>query len=95
MILKNSTVKYYLDDTLLVITWQFVMDDSVYSLSEVKIADPSQFRRFLSDGKYGSGSKYLTSEMAASVNAVVAANGDYYAMRQMGTIISSVLNSSS
>ena len=86
-ILKNSTVKYYLDDTLLVITWQFVMDDSVYSLSEVKIADPSQFRRFLSDGKYGSGSKYLTSEMAASVNAVVAANGDYYAMRQMGTII--------
>lgn len=86
-ILKNSTVKYYFDDTLLVITWKFVMDDSVYTLSEVKIADPSQFRRFLSDGQYGSGSKYLTSEMAASVNAVVAANGDYYAMRQMGTVV--------
>lgn len=86
-LLTNSTVKYYFDDTLLVITWQFVLDNSVYSLSEVKIADPSQFRRFLSDGRYGSGSKYLTSEMAASVNAVVAANGDYYAMRQMGTII--------
>lgn len=84
---QNDTIRYYYDETLLVITWKIVADGSVYTLSEVKIADPSQFRRFLSDGEYSSGAKYFPSELATTVNAVVAANGDYYAMRQMGTIV--------
>lgn len=84
---KGSKIQYYYDETILVITWKVVIDNSVYSLSEVKIADASQFRRFLSDGKYGSGTKYLTREMATTVNAVVAVNGDYYSMRQCGTIV--------
>lgn len=83
----GTVIRYYYDPTILAITWQEVIDGAVYTMSEVKIADDSQFRRFLSDGKYGSGSKYLTSEMAKSVNAVVAVNGDYYAMRQFGTIV--------
>lgn len=83
----GSVVKYYHDETILVITWRQKIGKVVYTLSEVKIADPSQFRRFLSDGEYASGSKYLTTEMAESVNAVLACNGDYYAMRQMGTIV--------
>lgn len=86
-VMEGTAVEYYYDPTILAITWEQVINNVVYNISEIKIADPSQFRRFLSDGEYASGSKYLTSEMAASVNAVVAANGDYYAMRQMGTII--------
>lgn len=84
---EGSVVKYYFDETILVITWRQKIGRVVYTISEVKIADPSQFRRFLSDGEYASGSLYLTSEMAQSVNAVVATNGDYYAMRQMGNVI--------
>ena len=84
---KGSKIQYYYDETILVITWKIVLDNSVYSLSEVKIADASQFRRFLSDGKYGSGTKYLTREMAETVNAVVAVNGDYYSLRQCGPIV--------
>lgn len=84
---EGSKVTYYLDETILAITWQHNDGRTVYTCSEVKIAHPSQFRRFLSDGKYGSGKLYLASEMAASVNAVTASNGDYYAFRSYGNMV--------
>lgn len=84
---EDSQIRYYYDETILVLTWKQIMDGSVYTISEVKIADPSQFRRFLADGQYASGAKYLPTELASSVNAVVAANGDFYTFRDMGIIV--------
>ncbi len=84
---EKSKIQYYLDDTILVITWKQVMDNAVYTISEVKIADPSQFRRFLAGGTYASGTKYVPTKLAASVNAVVAANGDFYTFRNDGIIV--------
>lgn len=84
---EGSKIRYYYDETILAITWKQVMNDCVYTISEVKIADPSQFRRFLADGEYASSSKYVATEMAASANAVVAANGDFYSFRDMGIIV--------
>lgn len=84
---SDSQVYYYLDPTILVITWKQVFNNCVYTISEVKIADQSQFRRFLSDDQFGSGSQYLTTQMSASVNAVVASNGDYYAARRNGIVV--------
>ena len=84
---EGSRIQYYYDETILVITWKQVMDDCVYTISEVKIADPSQFRRFVADGQYASSSKYVATEMAAAANAVVAANGDFYSFRNMGIIV--------
>ena len=86
-IFRGSQVQYYLDETILTITWKQVMDNAVYTISEVKIADPSQFRRFLAGGEYASSSKYTPSEMATSVNAVVASNGDFYTFRDCGIIV--------
>ena len=83
----GSTINYYYDETILVITWKQVIDQAMYTISEVKIADPSQFRRFLADGVYGSSSKYVPSEMATSVNAVLATNGDFYSFRGDGIIV--------
>ena len=83
----NSEITYYLDETILCITWQEVIDNAVYSFSEVKIAHASQFRRFLADGTYGSDKLYYTTEMAATVNAVTASSGDYYKYRSMGVIV--------
>ena len=85
-ILEGSQVHYYMDDTILVITWKQPIENVVYTFSEVKIAHPSQFRRFMSDGEYGSNRQYLTSEMAASVNAIVASAGDYYKFRSLGSV---------
>ncbi len=84
---EKSEIQYYLDETILVITWRQVMDDAVYTISEVKIADPSQFRRFLAGGEYASGTNYYPSELASSVNAVVASNGDFYSHRTYGIIV--------
>ena len=84
---EDSEITYYLDDTILCITWQHTVDKAIYTCSEVVIAHPSQFRRFLSDGKFASGKLYKATEMAASVNAVTASNGDYYAYRGYGNLV--------
>lgn len=84
---EDSAITYYLDETILAITWKQVVDGCCYTFSEVKIADASQFRRFLADGKYNSGQLYTTTEMASSVNAVVASSGDYYGYRSIGIVV--------
>lgn len=86
-ILEGSTVSYYLDETIFAVTWKQPLGDSVYTFSEVKIAHPSQIRRFLAGGSYGSGVLYTTTEMAESVNAVVASSGDYYGYRSFGIVV--------
>lgn len=83
----GSTVNWYLDETIFVICWKEVIDDSVYSMSEVKIAHASQFRRFLADGTYGSDKQYYTTEMATTVNAVAACSGDFYKYRWTGVVV--------
>lgn len=83
----GENVSYYLDDTILAITWQEVHDDSVYTFSEIKVADASQFRRHMADGEYGSNTQYLTTEMAQTVNAVVATSGDFYRFRNFGAVV--------
>ena len=86
-IIEGSKVKYYLDETIFVVCWQQVLNNTTYSMSEVRIAHPSQFRRFLADGTYGSEKEYVTTEMAATVNAVVASAGDFYKFRNLGTVV--------
>lgn len=80
----GSEVTYYLDETIMCITWKELINGTVYTLSEVKIAHPSQFRRFLADGVYGSDKQYVTTQMAATVNAVTASSGDFYKFRPTG-----------
>ena len=84
---EDSIVRYYLDDSILAITWQEVHDGSVYTFSEIKVSHPSQFRRHLAGGEYGSDMQYLTTEMAAEVNAVVASAGDFYRFRDFGAVV--------
>lgn len=84
VLMPGSEVVYYFDDTILSITWKEVHNDVVYTLSEVKIAHASQFRRFLADGTYGSEKQYYPTEMATTVNAVTASSGDFYKFRTWG-----------
>ena len=86
-ILPGSEIKYYLDDTILCITWKQGIGTAVYTFSEVKIAHASQFRRFLADGEFGSDKQYYGTDMAAAVNAVTSSNGDFYKNRPYGTVI--------
>ncbi len=83
----GTKLRYYLDETILVLTWKEVVNRAVYTFSEVKIADPSQFRRYLADNTFGSSIQYATSDMASTVNAVVAMNGDFYKFRSLGMVV--------
>lgn len=86
-IIPETVVTYYLDPTIFAVTWKEEIGGMTYTISEVKIADASQIRRFLSGGKYGSDQQVTTSEMAASVNAVVASSGDFYKFRHSGVVV--------
>ena len=84
---ENKTVRYYLDDSIFAISWQEEHDGCIYTFAEVKVSHPSQFRRHLAGGEYGSNMQYLTTEMAAEVNAVVASAGDFYRFRDFGAVV--------
>lgn len=84
---EEYPIHYYYDETILVVAWKQVIDHAVYTFSEVKIAHPSQLRRFLAGGTYGSDKQYTTTDMAASVNAVLASSGDFYKFRHNGAVV--------
>jgi len=86
-IMKNSMINYYLDDSILAITWKQVFDNFVYTISEVKISDPSQFRRYIADETYNSNRMYLSTQMSRMNNAVVASSADFYRNRKFGTVV--------
>lgn len=84
---EHGKVHYYYDETILVIYWQQLMDGIVHNIAEVIIADASQFRRGLAGGEFGSDKQFVPSQIAQSVNAVVATSGDFYKFRQNGIIV--------
>lgn len=86
-VFPNSKIHYYLDDTILAITWKQKVENTAFTFAEVKLMHPSQFRRHLSGEEFGSGMLSLTSEMAQSVHAVVGCSGDYYSYRRRGLTI--------
>lgn len=83
----GSEINWYCDETILCITWKEVINNASWTFSEVKIADPSQFRRYLAENTFGSAIQYTTSDMAATVNAVAAINGDFYKFRDLGVVV--------
>ena len=86
-LMPGTKLRYYYDETILVLTWKEIVNWAVYTFSEVKIADPSQFRRYLADNTFGSDIQYATSDMASTVNAVVAINGVFYKFRSLGMVV--------
>lgn len=86
-IYPHSTVTYYLDESIFAVTWQQMIDDYLYTFSEVKISHPSQFRRYLAGNEYDSGYIHPVSRMGNMTNAVMASSADYYLGRNHGIIV--------
>lgn len=84
---RDYGIQYYQDPSILAITWKNVVQNTMYTFSEIKIADASQFRRYLAGGEYGSGKLYYATDMASTVHAVVAISGDYFEYRNNGVIV--------
>ena len=87
VIRPGSEVTYYLDDSIFAITWKQVFANCVYTISEIKISDPSQFRRHLEDEVFDGPALTTPTKMAQKVNAVVGTSADHYRGRRAGIIV--------
>ena len=85
--IPDAYIRYYLDDTILVLVWQEEFRGSIYTISEIKLAHASQFRRFFAGNEFGHNKQYLSTEMSAEVNAVMASSGDFYMYRSCGLVV--------
>ena len=83
----GSNIRYYYDETILVILWKEMINGRICSNAEIKIADASQFRRKLADDSYQTAVQYNCSQMANQANAVVAMNADFFAFRDYGITV--------
>lgn len=83
----GTKITYYLDESILAVTWQQVIDRIIYTIAEVKISDPSQFRRYLVDGYYVSHRLFPTTGLSEQAGAVIACSGDHFRGRKMGIVI--------
>lgn len=83
-LMEGSVIRYYCDETILVIAWKEGINGGAVTFAEVKVADGSQVRRALSGNSYGSGFRMKATEMATAANAVIGINGDFYDNRQIG-----------
>lgn len=83
----GSSIQYYCDDTILVITWKEDIAGKCVTCAEVKVAHGSQVRRKIAGDTYSTGIRYYATDMAREANAVVAINGDFYDFRQIGVTV--------
>lgn len=81
---RDGKIEYYLDETILAICWKEWINGCPVNLSEIRIADASQFRRKLVNDTYGSASRTYCSTLSDQANAVVGINADFYAFRNLG-----------
>ena len=81
---EGSKVHYYLDDSILVIVWKENIDNYIYTIAEVKVSDPSQFIRKISDDRVGSVTLFTTTQFASQLNDVLTCSADYYMCREFG-----------
>ena len=86
-IYSNSTINYYLDDSIFVVTWQQLLDDYIYTFAEVKVSHPSQFRRKLAGDEFNSDYTHPVYYLADEVNAVLASSADFYRGRNQGIVV--------
>ena len=83
----DSFIGYYYDETILMIVWKEVVNGTTCSCCEVKIADASQFRRKITEDRLGSPVWVYASELAKTVNPVIAMNADFYMFRDFGVVV--------
>ena len=81
-----STVDSYSDDNISIKLNEYTVSGTVVHVAEVK-ADPEYLKTAFAQGSYGKNVTAATSDIADSVNAILAINGDYYGAQEKGYVI--------
>ncbi len=83
VITENS---YYDGDISIEITEERVGETTVY-IADVQLASADHLKTAFADNIYGRNVTDTTSDIAESVNAILAVNGDFYGAQQSGYVI--------
>ena len=83
----TSTDTTYSDGNITVTLKEYRENDSNIYVADVQLTDSSYLKTALAQGSYGRNVTQKTSEIAESVDAVLAINGDYYGAQEKGYVI--------
>ncbi len=83
VITENS----YLDDNISITISQRRVNETECYIADVKLSSAEYLKTAFAKGKYGKNIVQYTSEIAESVGAIFAINGDYYGIRNGGYVI--------
>ena len=83
----TSTDTTYSDGNITVTLKEYRENDSTIYVADVQLTDSSYLKTALAQGSYGRNVTQKTSEIAESVDAVLAVNGDYYGAQEKGYVI--------
>ena len=82
-----TTDTTYSDENISVTLTTYRLLETTIYVADVEIASPEYLKTALAENSYGRNITEKTSTMAASVNAILAVNGDYYGAQRSGYVI--------
>ena len=82
-----STADSYSDDNLSIKLSEYTVSGTVIHVAEVKADSAAYLKTAFAQGSYGKNVTATTSDIAESVNAILAINGDYYGAQEKGYVI--------
>ena len=83
----GTTSDSYKDENVSITLKEYRENDTTIYVADVQVSDPSYLKTAFAQNSYGKNVTAKTSEIAASVNAVLAVNGDYYGAKESGYVI--------
>jgi exopolysaccharide biosynthesis protein len=82
-----STSDTYSDGNISVTLKEYRQNDTTIYVADVELSSSSYLKTALAQGSYGKNVTATTSEIAESVNAILAINGDFYGAQEKGYVI--------
>lgn len=83
----KTTQDSYSDDNMSIKLSEYTVSDTTVHVAEVSLDSAKNLKTAFAQGAYGKNVTATTSDIAESVNAILAINGDYYGAQEKGYVI--------
>ena len=83
----SKVIRQYRDDDVAIRITQYREYRSDIYVADIVLSSPDYLKTVLAKDTYGKNIRGKPSEMAKSVNAILAVNGDYYSARESGYVL--------
>ncbi len=84
---NSGDSREYKDENVQVTYTQYETNGTTIHVADVRVSSAEYLKTVFAKGTYGKNVTQSTSEIAASNNAVLAVNGDYYGVQERGYVI--------